>query len=115
MRTDTRYTLSGLKRLQVRFIEVNDLAPLAKAAFHQQSRQGFLSLLRSGKVDIPEVRPMLNHRNGVDKAFGLMVDFGDDPGARDFPGVPFALPAEGEFLARKQLIRQPQNPAIPAD
>src|SRR6476661_905977 len=99
MRADAGDTLSGFKGLQIRLIEVNHLSPLAEAAFHQQSGQGFLPMLWRREIDIPEVRAMLDHRNGVDKSVRFVVDFRDDPGAGDFPGVAFTLAAEGEFLA----------------
>jgi len=68
----------------------------------------------SREVDVPEVRSRVYDRDGVEKAFGLLVDLRDDPYARNFPTVAFTLPAQGYLLPGEELLGQPNDRTIAA-
>jgi len=52
---DTCDTFPRFKRSQLQFIEVNDFAALAQAAFHQKPGERFFGFVRGGEFDFPKI------------------------------------------------------------
>lgn len=115
MAAETRNTLANFKRFQLQLVEIDDFAALAKAAFHEQAGESFLGFVRSREVDVPKIGAWLEKMDGIEKATGILVDFGDDAGARFLPVVAIQVTSQMQLLADIELFRETQNSAIAAD
>jgi hypothetical protein len=92
-------TFANFERFELEFVEVNDFAALAEAAFHQEAGEGFIAFAGRREVDIPELGARVEKVDSVKVTVGFLVDFGDDAGASALPLIGFELAAEVEFLA----------------
>jgi len=112
----TRDAFADFEGFQLQLVEIDDFAALAEAAFHEETREGFLGFVKSGEVDAPEVGVRIENMNGVKEVIGrVMVDFGDDAGARAFPGVSFEVAAQVELLSHREFLVQAEDTPIAAD
>ena len=110
-----RDAFANFEGFQLHLIEINDLATLAETAFHEQTRECFLGLVGRGKIDVPEVDTRVENGDGVNKPFGLAIDFGDNAGAHGFGLVAFEFAVQGELLAGKQFFLKTDDAAVAAD
>ena len=113
---DARDAFADFEGFQLQLVEIDDFAALAEAAFHEETREGFVGFVRGGEVDIPKIRARLKNMDGVEKVVGrVLVDFGDDAGAGVFPVVAVEVAAEVEFLAHGKSFGEAEDAAIAAD
>ncbi len=113
---EARDAFADFKGFQLQFVEIDDFAALAKAAFHEEARESFVGFVRSREVDVPEVGAQIENMNGVEEVIGrVLVDFGDDAGAGVLPVIAFEMAAQVELLAGGKFIGQAKNAAIAAD
>ncbi len=102
---DARDAFADFEGFQLQLVEIDDFAALAEAAFHEETREGFVGFVRGGEVDVPKVRARLKNMDGVEEVIGrVLVDFGDDAGAGVFPVVAFKVAAEMELLAHGKFF-----------
>ncbi len=113
MLAEARHTLADFEGLQFQLIQVNNFAPLAESAFHQQPCQGLVCLVRRRKVDVPEIRSRFREVNRIQKAGRFLVDFRDHARSRGFYLISL-YPPQRNLLSRRQLFFQPQNSSIAA-
>src|SRR6266581_4151238 len=52
---DASNAFADFEGFQLDLVEIDDFAALAKAAFHEKTREGFIALVRGGEIDVPEV------------------------------------------------------------
>ena len=110
-----RDAFAHFKGFQLHLVEVHDLAPLAEAAFHEQTRQRFFCFVQGGEVDVPKVTARLENMDGVEKAVGVLIDFSDHARARISPLFSLDVPPQMQFLSGLQLFREAQHAPIAAD
>ena len=115
MAAEASDAFANFEGFQLQLVKINDFAALAKTAFHEQAGESFLSLVRGGKVDVPEVGTRFEKMNGVDKAFEVLIDFGDDARAGIFPVIAFEAAAEVKLLAGFEFLVDAQDAAVAAD
>jgi hypothetical protein len=72
-------------------------------------------MMRRREVDIPEIGARFENMNGVEKAFGFAINFGDDASAGGFAAVALERTFERDFLAGEELFVELQNAAVTAD
>jgi hypothetical protein len=112
---DTRGTFANFEGFQLHLVQVDDFAPLAEAAFHEQPGEGFLGFVWSGKIDVPEIGARIEDGDGVDEPFRLTIDFRDNPGSYGFALIAFQFAMQSKFLAGKQLFLEAEHAAVTAD
>lgn len=112
---DPRDGFANFEGFQLEFIQVNDFAALAEAALHEQARDGFLGAIERRKLDAPEIVAMVQDVEGVEEAFGFVVDFSDDAGADGNGLAGFENTLKREFVAPEEFIRESEDAAIAAD
>jgi hypothetical protein len=112
---DARDAFANLERSQFELVEIDDLAALAEAAFHEETRNGFLGFVEGGKFDAPEIGARLDQMDGVKEAGGILIDFGDDACARAFPVVAFLMATKVQLLAGGELFGEAEDPTVAAD
>src|ERR1700687_2811172 len=114
MSAESRDAFADLEGLEFQLVQISDFAPLTEAAFHQKARQGLFAFVGSREVDFPEIRTRIKNVDGVEDPTRLLVDFGDDARAGTLPFVPFALTPQVHLLTHGELLREAEDPAIPA-
>jgi len=113
---DARDALADFEGFQLQLVKIDDFAALAKAAFHEESSEGFFAFVRSWEVDVPEVGARIENMNGVKEVIGrVLVDFGDYAGAGALPVIAFEIAAQVELLAHGEFLGQAEDAAIAAD
>ncbi len=70
---------------------------------------------RRREFDVPEIGANIENVDGVEEAFGFLVDFSDDAGADGFDLIAFKLALESELLALEELCGNADDSAIAAD
>jgi hypothetical protein len=110
-----RDAFADFERFELKFVEVDDFASLAEAAFHQEAGEGFIGFARRREVDVPEFGARVEEMDGVEVTVGFVVDFGDDAGASGLPLIGFELAAEVEFLASGDAFGETEDAAVAAD
>ena len=115
MAAQARRTSANLKGLQLHFVQIDDFTALAETALHEHARQSFFGLMRQREINFPEIRAGLENRDGVEEAFGLAVDLGDDFGARGSHGVAFERALQSQFLAGEEFFLETNDAAVAAD
>jgi len=107
---------ADLEGFQLDLVEIDDFAALAKAAFHEKTREGFFALVRGGEIDVPEVGARVKDVDGVEEVIGrVLVDFCDNAGAGAFRVVAVESAAKVKLLARGKFFREAKDAAIAAD
>jgi hypothetical protein len=115
MAAHARDAFANFEGFQLKLVEINDFAALAKTAFHEQAGEGFLGFVGRREINVPKVRAWFEKMNGVDKAFEILIDFGDDARAGIFPVIALEAAAEMKLLAGIELLVDAQDATIAAD
>ena len=107
--------LANLERFELKLVEINDFAALAEAALHEQAGEGVLGGVRGGEVDAPKIVARIKEHKGVEEAFVVAIEFGEDAGTRGFPAVGVGEAAKREFLPGGDFFCEAKDAAVAAD
>ena len=109
---DARDGFAGFEGFKFEFVEIDDFAALTEAAFHEKAGESFFSALRRREFDTPEVGAVIEDMEGVEEAFGFVIDFGHDAGADGLGNAAIERPFEHDFVAGLQFVGQAEDAAV---
>src|SRR5256885_264831 len=113
---NARDTSARFERFQLEFVQINDFAALAEAAFHQQTRERlFARFVGRREFNVPKVRARFQEMDRIKKPIWLAIDFSNDPSAGRFDAIAFEGPLKGDFLAWKKFFVHAQDAAVATD
>jgi hypothetical protein len=112
---ETGDTFADFEGAQFQLVEIDDFAALTKAALHEHAGEGFFAFCKRREFDVPEVRTRVEEMDGVEEAFGVLVNFSDDAGAGGLDVVTFELAFKSKFLVLKEFFLEAKDAAVAAD
>jgi len=112
---DARDAFADFKRFYFNFIEIDDFAALAEAAFHEKSGERFLGFVGSREVDIPKIGTGFEKVKCVEESVWFVINFRHYAGTSGFPGVSFLAAPKRNVLAGGEFFGQTQDSAVAAD